>query len=86
MLDNISKAIDYVMGLKLSLSQWLLILLATLVGSLVGLLKLQGSRLHAAQVALLKVHYEGVQKDDDEAIETAKLRYIQAMKSYTRGK
>jgi len=74
--------ISWLSNIKLSLSQWLLLLLATCVGGLVAALQLQGSQLHKVQVELLSSRVKQT-TDTDNAARTEVLNTFQtAYKSY----
>jgi len=74
--------ISWLSNIKLSLSQWLLLLLATCVGGLVTALQLQGSQLHKVQVELLSSRVKQT-TDTDNAARTEVLNTFQtAYKSY----
>jgi len=77
------------LSIKLSIEQFLIGGLALLVGILVFLLKLQGSRLHQAQVNLLKSHFDNEQQcldmkleDIDKRIADSRDKYEKALNSY----
>ena len=69
-------------SIKLTLQQWGLVTLATLVGILVIVLKLQGSRLHYAQLQLLEANFKAQDQTDDDAVKAAKEAYEKALNSY----
>lgn len=71
--------------LRLSLAQYIGLTLAILVGGLVAALKIQGSRLHKAQIGLL---LSGLERERDLSavkVAEAKKRYNDAKSAY-RGK
>lgn len=76
--------INWLNNLKLTLTQWLLVSGAALVGSLVVALKLQGSRMHGLQVQLLQANFKAQDKTDDDAVLTARKSYAQALQEYNR--
>ncbi len=69
-------------GIKLSVTEWLLISMATLIGGLVVALRLQGSRLHKAQVDVLQSHVQAQDSQDDAAVAAANRRFLPAYTSY----
>lgn len=73
-------------NLRLSLSQWALVSMAAVIGVLVALLKIQGSRLHYFQIQALEEHYNGVDKADEVATQAALSKYAAALKEYNGGK
>lgn len=68
--------------IKLSLAQYAALVAATLIGGLVLALKLQGSRLHAAQLQLLQIHVNSSLEKPQEVVDKARERYNQAMTAY----
>lgn len=62
----LSKVLAYLDGLRLSLSQWLLVLCAAIIGGLAIKLRLQGQALHRARVALLSQSINMAQTSEDE--------------------
>jgi hypothetical protein len=78
--------IAWLSDLKLSLSQWLLLLLATCVGGLVVALKLQGSQLHKAQVELLSSRVKQTTDVDNEARKEVLDTFQAAYKAYIGAK
>ena len=83
MLDTI---IEKFGNIRMSVEQYLLISLAAAVGVLVTALKLQGSRLHATQVKLLKSQYDNVDEADQAATDQAKAAFEAAYKAYMEAK
>ena len=74
-------------GLQLSISQWIMVSMAAIIGGLVVSLRLQGSALHKAQLGLLKSNLDfkiaAQHKDTDLATisyELAKEQYEAAKK------
>jgi hypothetical protein len=76
----------FISQLKLSLQGWALITLTVAVGALVALLRLQGSKLHAAEVALLAAQLKARQDQDDAKVADAMKRYIEAKRAYEEGR
>lgn len=73
-------------SIKLTLIQWTVLVLAGVIGFLVIKLRLQGSTLHAAQVALLKVQYDAAMATQDASVAQAQADYNQALSEYQAGK
>ncbi len=86
MATILSKLADFGNNIKLSLTQWLLLLLATTVGALVAALRLQGSQLHKAQVDLLESRVDNTIANDEEARVAAVQKFQAAYTAYLRGK
>lgn len=78
-----SKVLDFLGNLHLSLLQWLLLSASTVIGGLVIALKAQGSRLHKAQVQLLSIQYSTAIVKQDADVEKAKEAYRTALGLYT---
>lgn len=76
----------YLLGLlnsvKLTIIDYSMLVLAAIVGFLVIKLRLQGSALHAAQVALLKTQYDAAMSQQDKNVDDARDAYNQAMAAY----
>lgn len=68
------------------MAQYVALAGAVLVGGLVSALKLQGSRLHAAQLQLLQIHVNSSLEKPQEAVDRAQERYNQAMEKYNHAK
>lgn len=64
------------------LAKYLLIALSAVVGVLVIALRIQGGKLHAAQISLLRTTIESGQEPLDKAVLLAKARLKAALKSY----
>ena len=69
-------------NLKLSLEQWVFLLLAGAIGVLVVLFRIQGGRLHEAQVSLLLQQLDSTLKQQDLKIANARRAYEDAVGSY----
>ena len=74
--------INFLQNLKLSLTQWLLLTAATIIGGLCVALRLQGTRLHYYKIKALEEHYDGIDKDDDKAVKAAHDRFQKALDEY----
>jgi hypothetical protein len=56
-------------SLKLSLSQWVLVSMTAVIGLLVALLKLQGTRLHKAQINALTARIDSSNLASDTKVD-----------------
>ena len=65
--------------------KYLLAALAAIIGVLVVALKLQGSKLHAAQIAMLTQQLKMQQNKDDASVAKAKAALAAAMAAYEAG-
>jgi hypothetical protein len=65
------------------IEQYVIVGLVAMVGLLVAALKLQGSRLHKAQVALLDEQWTMKAANAQDTVNKAKLAYHAARKNYT---
>lgn len=74
--------IDWVKGLKLSVTQWLSVTALAVIGSLIVALKLQGSRLHKAQVDLLKSVWLNKEQGINSKVDDAYKAYHMARKDF----
>jgi hypothetical protein len=74
--------ITYLSNLRLSLTQWGLLTASFIIGGLITALKLQGSRLHSAQVSLLTEHLNNTQNQADAKVDAAKARFQSALDAY----
>lgn len=81
-----SSLITFLSNLRLSLSQWLLVTLASIVGGLVVALRVQGGALHRAQLAALKANMDSMvaiaHKDTIDAV----VAYHEAKEEYDHAK
>lgn len=82
---KMSKILSYLDSIKLTLAQWGIVSVVTIIGGLVALLKLQGSRLHKAQIKLLDQNFTYKldtaaknTKNAGTAYQTAKDAYLNA--------
>ncbi len=69
-------------NLKLSLMQWISIGAAGAIGLLVLALRIQGSRLHKAQISLLEVKTDGPVDEADKLRGAALGRYQRELQKY----
>lgn len=74
--------IAFLSSIKLSITQWIMISLAGIIGALVIALKIQGGRLHASQVSLLTQGLNAAIDAEDGNIGKAKDRLALAKKAY----
>lgn len=74
--------LTWLSNLRLSLTQWLLLLLASTCGALVFLLRLQGSRLHQAQIDALEAGIKYRNVAEDENIEKLRTKMEEEIQSY----
>jgi hypothetical protein len=81
-----STIFTFLANLKLSLQQYLYLSVGLVIGGLVIALRLQGSKLHAAQVAVLQSHYRATMDQQDAKVEAAKTRLYQAEKAFEASK
>lgn len=78
----LSKVIGFLNNVKLSFTQWLGFLGATLIGVLVIALRIQGSRLHRAQIKLLDQDWKAKEANASELTDLARERYRAAVYDY----
>lgn len=73
-------------GIKLSLTQYALLTMALIIGGLVAALKLQGSKLHKAQVTILDQHVQSQDLADSAKVAASSKRFSDAYGAYMRAK
>lgn len=73
-------------NLRLSLSQWLIITLGVLCGVLVTALKLQGSRLHKAQIEALSAKIDLTNGREEDKIKALQDKFDREVYSYENSK
>lgn len=78
--------LDCIRNLRLSVTQWLCVTLAAIVGGLVVMLRIQGSRLHRTQVDLLHKTIQSDQALEDEKLKALRLKFDEALKKYKESK
>jgi len=83
LLDKIGA---HLASLSLSLTQWVILSLSAIIGVLLVTLKLQGSKLHAAQVMLLEQHLASQDEKNADAVKSSKDKFNQAYQEYLRAK
>jgi hypothetical protein len=76
--------LSFFASIKLTLSQWLLALLTALVGLLLIALRIQGGKLHRAQVMLLAARLNANTDKADQLVMSAKNAYVQALQEYNK--
>ena len=86
MMSILESITNFLSNLHLTLVQWLLVSLATAFGVLVVMFKLQGSKLHLAQVQLLTLDFKAQNMKDRGVVSRARTRYTKAMNSYIQSK
>jgi hypothetical protein len=78
----LDKLLGYLDKLQLTFTQWAMLAMAVTIGALVGLLRLQGSRLHRLQVQVLEEHVRTISSQDDTAVQEARSRFNKALQDY----
>lgn len=74
------------MKISLTLQQWAIVSLIAIVGVLVVVLKLQGSKLHAVKLALMQKELDILVKKDDDNIAQKKRALRKAKKELETSK
>lgn len=82
----LTKIGDTLNHISLTLTQWILLSMAGVIGALTVALRLQGSALHKAQVQLLEEHLDVVTSTDDKAVASSRANFQQAYKAYITAK
>lgn len=77
-----AKVLGFLQAVKLSLTQWLLVMAAAAIGVLILKLKLQGGQLHAAQVKLLEAQTDEKLHATDDAVAAARTKFEAAKKAF----
>lgn len=83
MLDQ---ALNYLKSVRVSLETYGAMTLAAVVGVLLVMLKLQGSKLHAAQVALLEATFDNQDQLEDDRVAKLRLAARAARRAYNEAK
>lgn len=78
------KIFDLVNSGRLTLTQWLLITLSTVIGGLVIALKMKGSALHKSQVQLLQQRYLNENEKNDAKVDAARKDFMEAYHEYQK--
>lgn len=76
--------LNFLTNLKLSLTQWISVTAAATIGFLVVALKIQGGRLHKAQVDLLEANMRSQDKEDDDAVQAARMKFAEALREFNK--
>jgi hypothetical protein len=77
-----SRLLQFLQNRRLSVTQWLGVMAAGAIGLLVLALRIQGGRLHKAQVQLLEVKTDGPVSDADKLRAAALGRYQRELDAY----
>jgi hypothetical protein len=78
--------LSFLSNLKLTITQWALMLLTLVVAALVVALRLQGTRLHATQVNLLKAQFGNAMSLQDAKVDAARTAFENAIQEYEDAK
>lgn len=78
--------LSWLSNLRLSLTNWILVSLSTVIGILVFMLRRQGRELHKAKVDLLKTRHEVVRQKKSAKTKAALAAYVKARKAYEDAK
>lgn len=78
----INYIILFLSTIKLTVTQWLLIMMAGTIGVLVVALRLQGSKLHKAQVTILTTNLNNSIKQSEAKTAEASHRFDKAYQAY----
>lgn len=81
-----TKLLAYLHNLTLTVNGIVVTILAVLIGALVIMFKLQGTKLHAAQVALMFSKFDNAQAKQDASVDDAKAAYKKALADYNESK
>lgn len=69
-------------NIKLTLTQWLLVVVSAACGVLVLLFKLQGSKLHKARIDLLNEQIKRTNEKQENHISSLKKKFKKSLKEY----
>lgn len=78
--------IQWLLSLKLSISQWTMATGAAAIGLLVVMLRIQGSRLHRAQIDALAASVAYANGQEDAKLVVLKAKLEQSIQEYERAK
>jgi hypothetical protein len=81
-----STVLNFLAGLKLTLQQWLLILLAAAVTALAFALHMSLGKLHISQTALLEAKYGNDVTGQDQLVAASRAKFLTALKAFREGK
>lgn len=81
-MDLLTRIWSKVANLRLSLTQWAFVSMASIIGVLVGLLELRGSQLHKVQVQLLETNIKNQDDKDSKAVADATMAFGKAYMNY----
>ena len=80
------RVLNYLLNLKLSVTQILMGLMAGAIAFLVAAFELQGTKLHKTQVDLLRATYNAKMDQQDKAVDSARLKFLDALDKYEASK
>jgi hypothetical protein len=78
----VTKALAYIDGIKLTITQFLLVTLAAIIGIMAIKLRIQGAALHKARVTLLSQGINLAQTSEDSNLEHLRELLNQALLEY----
>lgn len=78
--------LSYLSNLKLTLTQYILLTEAAIIGLLVLVLRAKGSELHKAQLDALEANYLVLKDAQDTKTSAAQKAYFNALKEYQENK
>jgi hypothetical protein len=77
-----STVFNFLTNLKLTISQWAMACMAAIIAGLVIALDLQGSKLHKAQVDILRATFGAAMTKQDTIVDNAREAYLNALAEY----
>lgn len=80
----ISQVLNMIRTLKLSITQWVILSLAAVIGYLLIRLSLQDRALKRTETALLASHIASQVVEDDKAVSNATLTFTEALNAYLK--
>jgi hypothetical protein len=81
-----STIISFITNIKLTVTQWVMVCMATVIAVLVTICKIQGSSLHKAQVDLLRATFGAAMTKQDAIVDAARKSYLDALAEYEGNK
>ncbi len=81
-----TKLLTFLSSVRLTITQYATLSLAVALGALVVAFRIQGSRLHSAQISLLTDHLNTLQNQRDQDVATATERFNKALEIYNDSK